>query len=128
MLADASTQSKDAAWHYLHAAWALDDAHQDDLARLWRSKAADRFLALITAGQRFFDQTGASEAITSDCLRRSGRGTEALPLIEQALHQGCVDIIHSVLEFERALIQRGDISHHLIKEVLETRSHAADAP
>lgn len=121
MLADASERPDDAGWAYLHAAWVLDDARKDDLARLWRGKAADSFLAVVAEGHAFAAQPGASEAILIDCLRRAGRGGEALPLIERALSQNYEDIIHKILVLQRALIQRGDTAAHLVKEALETR-------
>ena len=54
----------------------------------------------------------------TDCLRRAGRGTEAMPIIERGLSQGYDDVIHKILVFERALIQRGDTGRHLIKEAI----------
>jgi hypothetical protein len=83
MLAEAGEQQADAGWAYLHAAWTLDDANKAELARVWRGRAADKFLALLSDGQLFAEQPGASEAIVTDCLRRAGRGTEALPIIER---------------------------------------------
>jgi hypothetical protein len=121
MLADASAHPDRAGWAYLHAAWVLDDARSDELARLWRGKAADRFLAVVAAGHSFAKQPGVSEAILTDCLRRAGRGGDALPLIERALSQSYEDIIHKILALQRVLIQRGDTARHLIQEALETR-------
>ena len=77
MLSEAIGRRDDAGWAYLHAAWTLDDANKDDLARSWRGKAADVFLALLGEGHTFAQQPGGSEAIVTDCLRRAGCGTEA---------------------------------------------------
>ncbi len=119
MLADASARQDDAGWAYLRAAWVLDDAGKDDLAREWRSKAADRYLAALAAGKSFARQPGLSEAILTDCLRRSGRGAEALQVIERALCGSYDDIIHKILRLQRVLIQRGDASRHLTQEARE---------
>ena len=121
MLAEASAQEDATGWAYLHAAWVLDDAEKDELARVWRDKAADRFLALLVSGQSFVQQSGASEAITIDCLRRAGRAVEALQLIERALSQSHEDIIRRILSLQRVLIGRGDTRRHLIEEALETK-------
>jgi hypothetical protein len=43
----------------------------------------------------------------ADCLRRAGRGTEALEVVERGLSQSYEDVIQKILAFERALIQRG---------------------
>jgi hypothetical protein len=119
MLAEAGGRQADAGWAYLNAAWTLDDANKDELARVWRRRAADKFLAVLKDGQLFAEQPGASEAIVTDCLRRAGRGTEALQVIERGLSQSYDDVIHKILSFEQVLIQRGDMAPHLIKEALE---------
>lgn len=121
MLVEAVARRDEAGWAYLQAAWALEDAEKDDLARNCRSRAADIFLALLAEGWTFSETPGGSEAIVSDCLRRAGRGAEALQVIERALSQSFENIIHKVLIFQRTLIQREDRSRHLIKEALETR-------
>lgn len=63
----------DTGWGQLHTAWRWDSANQGELARMCRSNAADRFLALVAIGQRFAEQPGASEAILTDTLRSAGR-------------------------------------------------------
>ena len=125
MLAEAGDEQADAGWAYLHAAWTLDDTNKDELARVWRGRAADKILAILNDGQLFAEQPGASESIVADCLRRAGRGADALQVIDRALSQGCGDVINKVLAFERVLIQRGDTDRHLIQEALETGSTTA---
>ncbi len=121
MLAEAGKQQADAGWAYLHAAWTLDDANKDELARVWRGRAVDKFLAVLNDGQLITEQPGGSEAIVTDCLRRAGRGTEALPIIERGLSQSYDEVIHKILVLERGLIERGDTGRHLIKEAFEAR-------
>jgi hypothetical protein len=94
---------------------------KEELAGVWRGKAADKFLAVLNNGQLFAEQVGASEAIVTDCLRRAGRGTEALPIIERGLSQSYEDVIQKILALERELIQRGDTGRHLIKEAFQVR-------
>ena len=124
MLVEAVGRREDAGWAYLHAAWALDDAMKADLARNCRSRAADMFLALLAEGRSFSDTLGASEAIASDCLRRAGRGVEALQVIDRALSQSYDEVIHKVLVLQKTLIQREDTSRHLIKEAIGPGSDA----
>jgi hypothetical protein len=119
MLAEAAGRQADAGWAYLHAAWTLDDANKDELAKIWRGRAADKILGVLNDGQLFADQPGASEAIVTDCLRRVGRGAEALQVVERGLSQNYEDAVHKILTFERALIQRGDTGRHLVKEAFE---------
>ncbi len=118
MLMQAVGQAADAGWAMLHAAWVLDDAKKDELARLCRSDAADSFVAALAAGETLGQQAGASEAIIVDCLRRAGRGGEALTVIDRALASGCDGIIKKVLVFERSLIECGDTSCHLVSDAL----------
>ena len=125
LLAEVVGRRGDAGWAYLHAAWTLDDASNDELARLWRGRAADAFLALLTGGHSFVQQPGASEVVVTDCLRRARRGAEAIPLIERALSQSYEDVILKILALQRVLIQRGDTSRHLIEEALENRETTA---
>jgi len=121
MLAANSGREPDTGWAYLQAAWVLDDFKQDELARMWRSKAADIFLAQLNAGKSFAGQPGGSEAVTVDCLRRAGRGAEAVPIIQPALSKGYEDVIQKILFYQQKLIEQGDIARHLIKDALEVK-------
>jgi hypothetical protein len=111
MIAEASSQPGEAGWSYLHAAWVLDDQKNEELARHWRGWAADVFLSLLAKGETFAED-GASELVAADCLRRAGRGAEALPLIDGALARGGDDKVRQALAFERKLIALGDLSQH----------------
>jgi uncharacterized protein (DUF2225 family) len=119
-LAHAAGEKGKAAWEYLHVAWVLEDERQDDLAKEWRGRAADQFTSVLAEGKPVIEQPGASEALVAECLRRAGRGVEALPRIEQALGQGeGVDAnVQKILRFQQALIQQGDTSHHRTDEVM----------
>jgi len=125
ILAESIGERAGAGWNYLHAAWTLDDAEKGDLARVCRGKAADIFLAILTEGRPFVQQPGASEALVTDCLRRAGRGPEALKVIESVLNQDCNGVIRRILTFQRTLIERGNTSRHLIAETDETTTHDA---
>lgn len=120
-LAESVGQRDDAGWAYLHAAWVLDDAGNEASARGWRSRAADAFLAVLAGGQTFAPQSGVSEAILADCLRRAGRGSEAMPIVEKALGQSHDDVVLKLLAFQQSLVERGDVSRHLLNEALSGR-------
>jgi hypothetical protein len=113
MLDEASGRQADAGWSYLHAAWELDDFRYDEGARHYRGQAADIFLALLAKGETFADD-GASELVAADCLRRAGRGAEALPMIDGALARDGDDTVRKALEFERRLIALGDLARYTI--------------
>jgi len=108
-----------AAWNWLHAAWVLEDEDKSDFVRIYRGKAADAILALLKFGNSFSEQPGASEAILTDCLRRSGRGAEALQVIANSLSQPFMDVIHEILRFQQKLVETGDTGVHQVSEALE---------
>ena len=115
MLAEAGGRHADAGWTYLWAAWVLDGDGKDELARAWRSKAADTFVALLGEGVLFGEQPGPFaghpgefEIVVTDCLRQAGRWAEALQVIERGLSQSYEDEIHKRLARQRVLIQRRD--------------------
>jgi hypothetical protein len=134
MLAEAAGRHADAGWTYLSAAWVLDGEGKGELARAWHGKAADTFVALLGEGQFFGEQPGppfaghpgAFEIIVTDCLRRAGRWTEALQVIERGLSESNDDLIHKILARQRVLIQRGDTGRHVFKEGFESGSTTAD--
>ena len=113
MLDEASGRPGEAGWSYLHAAWVLDDHGKDELARHWRGWAADVFLALLAKGETFADD-GASDLVVADCLRRAGRGAEALPVIDGALGRDGDETVRKALAFERKLISLGDVSRYTV--------------
>jgi hypothetical protein len=126
MLVEAAGGQADAGWAYLQAAWSLDDANKEELARVWRGKAANKFLGVLNDGKLFADELGASEVIVSDCLRRADRVAEALEVVERSLSQNYEDAVHKILTFERALIQRGDTGRHLVEEAFEAGQTAVE--
>jgi hypothetical protein len=114
MLDEAANRPGDAGWSCLHAAWVLDDWGKDELARHWRGRAADVFLALLAKGETFAEDAGASDLVVADCLRRVGRGAEALPVIDGALARDGDDTVRKALAFERKLITLGDLARYTI--------------
>lgn len=116
LLSDAAGQRRDAGWSLLHAAWACDDAELEVQAASLRGRAADRFLASLGDPGPSGEQPGSREAITVDCLRRSGRFAEALQLIEVGLAKDYGDIIHAVLRLQRVLVTAEDTAGHLLDE------------
>lgn len=107
-----------AGWHYLHAAWVLDDHQCDPLARQWRSRAADIFVGAVAKGTALAGVAGGSQAIIVDCLRRSQRNAEALEIISQTLGHSCDDMIRQALVYQRRLIESGDVACHRFEEAL----------
>ncbi|MBK8001211.1 MAG: hypothetical protein IPK15_21490 [Verrucomicrobia bacterium] len=118
MLLAAVDEPHQAAWSRLHAAWVLEDAEKSEQARQWRGRAADEFLAIPLASRPQDEPAGAYEAVVVDCLRRAGRGDEALAWLDRLSGQDIGGVIQKVLLFQRVLIQRADIDRHRISEAL----------
>jgi hypothetical protein len=69
-------------------------------------------------GQQVAAQDGASTAILVDLLRRSGRLEQARKVIVLRRDSATEDIIVRILEFQTDLIDRNDVSCHIIAEAL----------
>jgi hypothetical protein len=119
LLYEAASQFREAGLEFLHAAWVLDDHQLDSASRAWRGRAADNFLTVFKTGKAFTSEPGVSEAIAVDCLRRAGRGGEALPAIECILTANYPEVINKILLFQRHLIQVKDTRRYLVKDAIE---------
>ena len=108
-----------AAWHAIRAAWICDDANDYESGRNCREKA----VSLINQGnsnrQYIASQTGASEAITIDLMRRASMFTDAQELVDTAKSVEMEEIIRNVILFEERLINAEDIDVHTISEALD---------
>ncbi len=111
-------QFSTAAWQVIEAAWICDDEDNIDSAKKCREEA----LMLIEKGhsnkQFLSEQKGASEAISIDLFRRTGRFEEAFELVQKTKTMELEEILCQILEFEEELIRSGDIDVHTIDEVL----------
>jgi hypothetical protein len=89
-----------------------------------RKRAADMLIKAEEHGQQVAEQEGASTAILSDLLRRSGRLEQARQVI--ATRRGGIneDIIVRILDFQTALLNRNDVSCHTSAEALEKVTEA----
>lgn len=119
MLREVAGDHEMAGWLFLKAAWVCDDKERDDLARQWRSHAADQFLAAFGRGELFADQAGSSEALVVDCLRRARQFTKAHKLIRTVKQVECEPVIRKILAFQQILIRRSDVACHSVAEALE---------
>ena len=84
-----------------------------------RSSAANTLMVSQDRGQSFAEQDGADTAILADLLRRSGRTDDARKVIAEGQRADVEDVIVRVLEYQSALIDRGDTSCHTIGEAFE---------
>lgn len=107
-----------ATWALIYAAWACDDFGNPSEAAACRKKAADMIAPAEKHGQQISDQDGAVTAILVDLLRRSGQLEQAGKVIEARRAGIEQDIIVRILDFQTALIEKGDVSCYSIAEAL----------
>ena len=107
-----------ASWSHIHAAWTCDDSKHTDQASACRQKAAEMIRIAEENKQPISKQIGGSTAILIDLLRRSGQIEQAEELLVTLPDKPYEDIIDRILNFQRILLQRGDLNCHTIEEVL----------
>jgi hypothetical protein len=111
----------ESAWTAIHASWICDDGNNAEAAKDCRERA----LEMIEIGQALFqhisDQTGASEAITIDLMRRVSRFQDASNLAEQTKAKEIDNVILKIINYEEKLINNQDIDAHTIDEALKTK-------
>jgi len=107
------------AWESIQAAWICDDKNKRNVPKNCRDDA----LLMIEQGnkgsQQLAEQSGVSEAITIDLLRRAGRFEEGFDLIQKTKTMELEDIIYQVINYEEQLIRSGDMDVHTVEEALE---------
>ena len=72
----------------------------------------------LGSGQAVAEQHGADTAIRVDLLRRAGRLTEARQLISTKRPAITEDIISKILDFQDALLTKGDEACHTVADAL----------
>lgn len=119
LLHESNGQINDAGWAYLHTAWLLDDELKTAESARWRSRAADAFLGSMKRGTPIVPQPGESEVIVVDCLRRAGRGDEALRIIDSMGVAEIPEVIRKVFTYQRGLILKKDLGCHTVGAALK---------
>ena len=109
----------EAAWTAIRAAWICDDANDYESGRNCREKAVSLIHQGNSNRQHIASQTGASEAITIDLMRRAGMFTDAQELVDTAKAVEMEEIIKKVILFEERLVHAEDIDVHTISEALD---------
>jgi hypothetical protein len=108
----------DAGWSSLHAAWACDDADDDDAARTCRDRAVALWQRGKEHGQDFLDDEQQEFLLVTDVLRRTGAFDEARDAAMSGLHlDGLAPLIDGLLRYELALVERRDAGAHAMGEL-----------
>lgn len=101
-----------AGWQALFAAWGADDAESPAVASRCRNRAADCFQAAVALDQPLADQAGDGEVVLVDIYRRAGMMSEARLAADRAGEQFSDPLIQRLVQFQRALIDRGDAGRY----------------
>jgi hypothetical protein len=108
----------DAGWVWLHAAWASDDAGDEDVAVECRRLAIDRWKRAKELGEGFADDLATEFAIVTDLYRRMGEFENATVTCAEALDVEDIPApIEQMLRRQMTLIQRRDTSRHSMAEL-----------
>ncbi len=110
-----------ATWNLIRAAWVCDDTDQSEQAATCRKTAADMLELARQHDQKVVGQDRADTAILVDLLRRSGQPKRARQILATQQDSTAEDVIGRVLNFQRVLLERNDVSCHTIGEALENK-------
>jgi hypothetical protein len=117
----------DAGWVWLHAAWASDDAGDENAAAHCRHMAIDRWKRAKELGDTFADDLATEFAIATDLYRRMGEFEHATVACTEGLDvEDIPATIEHMLRRQITLIQRRDTGRHSMTELYEKSS--ADEP
>jgi len=119
MIYSNAEQLQDTVWAYLHAAWACDDAGQQENAINCRKQALEILFIIENTGGKLFEEQGGLELLITDLARRCGQFDLALEYIQKALELNIGDVIKKCLIFEKQLVENQDLKVHTLQEVLE---------
>jgi hypothetical protein len=109
----------DAAWAYLHAAWACDDKGQQKNAALCRVLSLEILFIIQDNGEKLFDEQGGLQLLIAELARRTEQFDLALEYIKKGLDLDVDEIIEKCLLFEKQLVENKDFRVHSLQEVLE---------
>lgn len=108
-----------ATWAVIHAAWACDDEGttvSEVAAMICRSLAAEMLGDLDQSDLRLVEPEGADLVLRVELLRRADQAVEARALSASARARVRDASLRRLLEYEDALIGRGDIARHTIAD------------
>lgn len=117
LLLEAAGKMHEAGREFLRVAWVMDDAELVVGSKTWRDRAAKCLTGAMESSEA--ERRAEIGAVLVDCLRRAGRGQEALPVIDRILSGESSAVIEQVLVFQRELITHGDIRVHKISEAIK---------
>lgn len=110
----------EAGWACIHAAWACDDARNNDAAKKCRLRAEQTLSRAIAQGQGTAERPGFDFVILADLLRRAGEFNRADQRTQEGWSPKCDKEILLLLVYERWLCRRRDAACHTVEEGIST--------
>jgi hypothetical protein len=124
-IAELGKQIEKAAEYALWAAWAADDAKDNQTAKLCRDRAADLFRTFLSDAENSKDQRILISTRLADILRRAEHWNEAIQLAAVTLDEVPDGPIRDVLAFEIAASQKSDAACYRIADVIKPNAAGA---
>ena len=113
-----NNQLSESIWSAIHASWICDDDLNFEASIKCRKHAISLIGKANSQAELLSSQTGATEAISIDLMRRVGMFQEAQKLVSQTKEKELDELIFKVIDYEEKLIEMNDIESHTISEAL----------
>ena len=113
-----NNQLSGSIWSAIHASWICDDDQNFEASIKCRKHAISLIGKANSQAELLSSQTGATEAISIDLMRRVGMFQEAQKLVSQTKEKELDELIFKVIDYEEKLIEMNDIESHTISEAL----------
>jgi len=112
IIEERTSKLSEAAWSWIHAAWACDDADQEEQASMCRRKGISTAVMAESMGQSLAEDEGTTAAVVADLLRRSGQMELCRQWLENragVLSEGSLAILR---QYQLHLIENADTTCH----------------
>ena len=118
LIAEASNDFNSAADNVLCAAWAADDARDEDGACRYRDKSADLFLKSLNGVHETAEKTIVTKTRLVDILRRATRWDEASKIASELLQEDMDPTIRSILTFQKTAVDNKDAQPYTVAQAM----------
>ncbi|GAB4176096.1 MAG: hypothetical protein Kow00108_11420 [Calditrichia bacterium] len=118
MLLEREKKYEEAGQYCLNAAWACDDAEEEEEAVQCRKKAIEFLKMAKEAKQSFSQKPGEEEALLADLYRRTSQFDLAIQICNEGIKEQPQDQLVKILKYQIELCRKRDNTCHRIEEAL----------
>jgi hypothetical protein len=108
-----------AGWANLQAAWASEDAREEDAAGTYRAIALEHLSGCADAGVQITEDAESQQLLLLDLQRRIGRCAEAMEIAGVVTASTTTDEVREIARFQAILIQREDRRRYSVGDAKE---------